>query len=87
MRLQLESILHASTFLYADTVTFSSKVVAKSMVGRQFHSEGQLSTTPVNGDVPIDSPVFKHLSDPCVVITASVDDEPPTKKHMLRKSS
>ena len=66
--------------------------MAKSMVGRQFHSEAQLSFTPFNSDVPINSPVLKHLSDPCVDTTASVDDEPPTKikrtrSLMLRKSS
>ena len=56
------------------------------MVGtldRQFHSEAQLSFTHANSDVPSDSPVFKHLSDPCTDITASVDNEPPTKKHKI----
>ena len=42
------------------------------MVDRQLQSEAQSSSTPINGDFSIDSPY--------VDITASVDDEPPTKK-------
>ena len=56
-RQQLEStFMHASNFMCADTVTFSSEVVAKSMVDGQLQSEAQSSSTPIKGDFSIDSP-------------------------------
>ena len=65
-RQQLEStFIHASNFTNANTATFSNEVVAV-MVDRQLQSEAQSSSTPINGDISIDSP--------CLDITASVDD-------------
>ena len=49
--------------------------MAKSVVDRQLLIEAQPSSTPINGEFSIDSP--------CLDITASVDDEPPTKKRKI----
>ena len=49
--------------------------MAKSVVDRQLLIEAQPSSRPINGEFLIDSP--------CLDITASVDDEPPTKKRKI----
>ena len=87
VRRQLESTLQTCTSECTGTTTPSSEVVVP-MVSNQSEDQSS-SSTPVDSDVPIDSPapmlkIEDRLSDLSVDITESCSvDEPPAKKQKI----